>query len=178
MQQYADLLTQRLQQRQALRAAEKVPLLSGRSKRGGDASDSEKGSDSEGSGRAPLQRQRAAKAASKLQRDGEAAAQDVATQPWLNQLEPDTELLDEYQLSSDDGDEELGRGLVVAPAAADSEDSDVELEDDGGSDDKEARPLQKATGTSSGKLQRSWGGRGKSSTNPNRRKPGQRRRPV
>lgn len=39
MQQYADLLTQRLQQRQAMRATEAVPLTNGRARREDSDSD-------------------------------------------------------------------------------------------------------------------------------------------
>lgn len=60
MQQYADLLTRRLQQRQAMRAAEAVPLASGRARREEEASDSDFDDDEP----APSQRQpRAAKGA-------------------------------------------------------------------------------------------------------------------
>lgn len=59
MQQYSDLLTQRLQQRQAMRAAEAVPLANGRARQQED-SDSDFGDDEAA---APQRQQKAGKAA-------------------------------------------------------------------------------------------------------------------
>lgn len=65
MQQYGDLLTARLQQRQAMRAAEAVPLAAGRAPAEGD-SDSEFDDDAEP--QPSSQRQTKAAAASKRRR--------------------------------------------------------------------------------------------------------------